>query len=75
MQAEVENAKKVKADFEKDWLGLPHVVSIGIGFVDAMKIGIIVGVSKDVDEIRHKIPASIDGVRIVVELTDIPSAF
>ena len=50
-----------------NWSKLPDIVSIGIGYVDDIEMGIIIGTSGDVEFIQKKIPESIDGVKIQIK--------
>ena len=67
MQDKIAKAKAVKARFEQDWISKPEVVSVGIGMVQELTPGIIIGVKTESNALRQSIPDSIEGVQITLQ--------
>jgi hypothetical protein len=58
----------VQQDYTETWMSVPGVIGTAIGLKDNEKV-IKVLVVKMTDEIRSKIPATVEGYRIVMEET------
>ena len=58
----------MKSRHEADLIAAPGVVSVGIGLADDGTAVIIVGIDRDRPEIRAKVPQTIEGYRVRVEV-------
>ena len=65
MQASIQ---EVKSRHEAALIAAPGVVSVGIGLADDGAAVIIVGIDRDRPEIRAKVPQTIEGYRVRVEV-------
>jgi hypothetical protein len=61
--------QEVKKRYEKNWLSIKGVISVGIGTVSNGKVGIIVSVVSAKPEIKKFIPSEIEGIAIEIAET------
>jgi hypothetical protein len=69
MSTNMEKIRKVKKMHENDWLSIDDVVAVGIGLVSGGNVGIVISVSRNLEKVREKIPASIEGFPIELKET------
>lgn len=67
MKETLEKAKRVKLENESEWIAIPEVVSVGVGYVQENEIGIIIGVKNGKIAVAEQIPNEIDGISIEVK--------
>ena len=70
-----QKVKDIKKKYEKKWLSIKGIEAVGIGLIDNETIGIIISVSKEVENIKSHVPEEIEGIRICLQLTGEISAF
>lgn len=61
----MEKIRAVKSKYQEKWLAMPQVEAIGIG-LNQGEPAIMITCLPPASAVRDKIPAEIDGVRIVV---------
>ncbi len=66
MTKQIEKIKRIKSEYEQDWLALPEVVSVGIGETSSGEIGLIVSVKKITARVKRSLPKSIAAVPVEV---------
>lgn len=69
MAAELNQIKRIRNHYEKDWLSLDGVEGIGIGIIPERGKGIIISVSKAPEAYRRLIPDTIEGVPVHIQRT------
>jgi len=72
---ELEEIRKIKKQYEREWLQLPEVVAVGIGILSDKRTGIIVSATTVNEALRLKIPGQIAGVTIELNETGRLEAF
>jgi len=66
---QIQAAKNVKKRYEKKWLNIKGVLSVGIGQVNNMA-GIIILVNKNSYYEKVRIPSLVDGVPVEIQYSD-----
>ncbi len=69
MSNQKRKAKKIKEKYEQKWMAIEGVSAVGIGVTGNQMIGIIISVTENPEEIRHKIPAKIKEIPIKIQKT------
>jgi len=64
--SKMERVKSVKQKYESQWIRIPGVESVGLGLLLDGNPGILIGVSKDQEEMRKVLPESIDAVLVEI---------
>ena len=60
----VENIKRLKKKYEKEWLRIPQVQAIGIGVTREGKQGIIISVVQVDKTLKQQLPVEVEGVPV-----------
>jgi hypothetical protein len=69
MSDQTEHIKKIKKKYEKKWLSLDGVVSVGIGKIRDDRLGIIISVKDDADKYTKKIGNYADGIPVKIQVS------
>ena len=64
MSESLENIKRVKKKYEKQWLRIPRVQAVGIGVTAEGKQGIIISVVRVDESVKQRLPEEIEGVAV-----------
>jgi hypothetical protein len=62
-------AREVKNRYEKIWMGLENVTSVGTGITSKGKPGIIISMEKDNVYVRNIFPPEIEGVQVEIKVS------
>ena len=65
----IEKVKKIKKQYEKEWLSIAGVVAIGVGEVSKNQIGLIVSVIEDENKYKQLIPAEVEGIPVLIKVS------
>ena len=68
----IDEIKKIKDKYSKEWLSKKGVIAVGIGKTQDGQTGIVISVNGDHKKFRRDIPQEIDGVTIQLKLTEKP---
>lgn len=63
---DIDQIKRIKKLYEKQWLQIPEVVAVGVGLTSGKETGIIVSVSKISAQVKSKIPTELEGVPVEI---------
>lgn len=68
MSRSLDEIRELKRAHESRWLALDDVVGVGIGTLEDGRPGIVVSVRARSEEVRDRVPASVDGVPVEVRV-------
>ncbi len=66
---ELERIKEIKRKYEKTWLQLDDVVSVGIGLIRDNQPAIIIGLKRENRQTRERLPRDIENVPVSIEIS------
>lgn len=69
MTDELDKIRKIKQSHESEWMRFNEVVAVGIGKTSNNKMGLLVSVKTNPEEVRKKIPQSLEDVPIEIQVT------
>lgn len=69
MAGEIEHAKRIKGQIEKDWLAYPGVTAFGIGQTSAGRVCLVVSVNKVEQQILDYFPEMVEGIPVEIQET------
>lgn len=66
MALTMDKIRRLKQAYEEDWMAIDGVVAVGVGLTSQGSPGIIVSISRNLEEIRDKIPSSVEDVPVEI---------
>ena len=64
MSKSLEDIRRLKKKYEKEWLRIPRVQAVGVGVTAEGKQGIVISVVRVDESLKQQLPEEIEGVPV-----------